>query len=210
MTIRIDSTENRCVTTSTIGYMCLALTLWMVSMSMAGWFSQIYAHGADMLTPMAVILALMGILAHLRARSLDAIVFFGGALLFWTAHAAAGASGEPASYAGWYWAVWTVFFGYLWLGSFHASLPRQLFLLGMTLLLLTAALNMWTGLRILQVISGYIGLITALLAALISASGIIIFGKEQHSPNDEHRAGKEQHSPNDAHHAPGEGQPHAA
>ncbi len=197
MTIRIDTTENRCVTTSTVGYMCLALTLWMVSMSMAGWFSQLYAHGVDMLTPMAMMLALMGILAHLRARSLDSVVFFGGALLFWTAHAAGGASGEPASYVGWFWAVWAVFFGYVWLGSFRASLPRQLFLLGLTLMLLAVALYRWTGLGFVQVIGGYIGLVTALLAALVSASGIIVFGKEQHSPNDEH-------------HTHGESQPHAA
>ncbi len=197
MTIRIDTTENRCVATSTVGYMCLALTLWMASMSLAGWFSRMYAHGIAMLTPMAVILGVMGVLAHLRARSLDSVVFFGGALLFWTAHAAAGAAGEPASYVGWFWAVWAVFFGYVWLGSFHASLPRQLFLLGLTLMLLAIALNLWTGLGFFQVIGGYIGLVTALLAALVSASGIIVFGKEQHSPNDEQ-------------HATGQGQPHAA
>ena len=197
MTIRIDNTENRCVTTSTVGYMCLALTLWMVSMSMAGWFSQEYAHGVDLLTPMAVILAIMGILAHLRARSLDAVVFFGGALLFWTAHAAGGTAGEPASYVGWYWAMWAVFFGYVWLGSFHDSLPRQLFLLGITLMLLAIALNMWTGLGFFQMIGGYIGLVTALLSGLVSASSIVMFGKEQHSPNNEHSA-------------TGQGQPHVA
>ena len=185
MTIRIDTTENRCVTTSTVGYMCLALTLWMASMSMAGWFSRMYAHGLAMLMPMAVVLGVMGILSHLRARSLDAIVFFGGALLFWTAHAAGGASGEPASYVGWYWAVWAVFFAYVWLGSFHASLPRQLFLLGLALMLLAIALDLWTGLVVFNVIGGYIGLITALLAGVVSASGIIVFGQEQHSPNDE-------------------------
>lgn len=188
MTIRIDTTENRCVATSTVGYMCLALTLWMASMTLAGWFSRMYAHGIAMLTPMAVILGIMGILAHLRARSLDSVVFFGGALLFWTAHAAGGAAGEPARYVGWYWAVWMVFFGYVWLGSFHATLPRQLFLLGLTLMLLAIALNLWTGLGFFQVIGGYIGLVTALLAALVSASGIIVFGKEQHSPNDDHHA----------------------
>lgn len=190
--------ENRCVSTSTIGYMCFALTLWMASMSMAGWFTRMYAHGNALLVPMAVVLGVMGILAHLRSRSLDAVVFFGGALLFWSAHAAAaGAAGEPASYAGWYWAVWMVFFGYVWLGSFHATMPRQLFLLGMTLTLLAIALDMWTGLGFFRVIGGYIGLITALLAAWVSASGIIAFGKETHSPNDEH-------------HATGQGQPHAA
>ncbi len=194
MTIRIDSAENRCVTTSTIGYMCLALTLWMASMSTAGWYDRMYAHGTALLLPMAAGLALMGILAHLRARSLDAVVFFGGALMLWSAHAAGMSTGEPASYTGWYWAVWAAFFGYVWLGSFHASLPRQLFLLGLTLLLLAGALHQWTGLAVLRVIGGYIGLITALLAGLVSASGFIAYGREAHSPNDDHHSAGQPHA----------------
>lgn len=194
MTIRIDSVENRCVTTSTIGYMCLALTLWMASMTTAGWYEHMYAHGTALLLPMAAGLALMGILAHLRARSLDAVVFFGGALLLWSAQAAGMSAGEPASYTGWYWAVWAAFFGYVWLGSFHASLPRQLFLLGLTLLLLAGALHQWTGLAVFRAIGGYIGLITALLAGLVSASGFIAYGKETHSPNDDHHPAGQPHA----------------
>ena len=193
MTIRIDSKENRCVTTSTVGYMCLALTLWMASMTTAGWYDRMYAHGTSLLLPMALGLGVMGILAQLRSRSLDAVVFFGSALLLWSAHAASAMGpGEPASYTGWYWAVWAVFFGYVWLGSFHASLPRQLFLFGLTLLLLCGALHLWTDLAFFRVIGGYIGLISALLAALVSASGFIAFGKEMHSPNDDHQAASQQ------------------
>lgn len=197
MTIRIDSKENRCVTTSTIGYMCLALTLWMASMTTAGWYAQMYAHGTGLLVPMALGLGVMGILTHLRSRSLDAVVFFGGALLLWSVHMTgqvATGMAEPASYTGWYWAVWAVFFGYVWLGSFHASLPRQLFLLGLTLLLFCGALHNWTGVSVFRVIGGYIGLITALLATLVSASGFISFGKETHSPNDDHHAAGQPHA----------------
>lgn len=188
MTIRIDNKENRCVSTSTIGYMALALTLWMASMTTAGWYDRMYAHGTALLLPMALGLGVMGILTHLRSRSLDAVVFFGGALMLWSAHMAGMSAGEPASYGGWYWALWAVFFGYVWLGSFHASLPRQLFLLGLSLMLWAGALHMWTGLGFFGVIGGYIGLISALLAALVSASGFISFGKEQHSPNDDHQS----------------------
>jgi succinate-acetate transporter protein len=193
MTIRIDSNENRCVTTSTVGYMCLALTLWMASMTTAGWYDRMYAHGTALLLPMALGLGVMGILAHLRSRSLDAVVFLGSALLLWSAHSASAmGAGEPSSYTGWYWAVWAVFFGYVWLGSFHAPLPRQLFLLGLTLLLLCGALHLWTQLAFFRVIGGYIGLITALLAALVSASGFIAFGQEMQNPNDDHQAASQQ------------------
>ncbi len=195
MTIRIESKENRCVTTSTVGYMCLALTLWMASMTNAGWYGQMYADGTALLLPMAVGLGVMGILTHLRARSLDAVVFFGGALMLWSAHAAAGGgAAEPASYTGWYWAVWAAFFGYVWLGSFHATLPRQLFLLGLTLTLLAGALQLWTGLNFFRVLGGYIGLISALLAGLVSASGFIAYGKEMGNPNDDHHAAGQPHA----------------
>lgn len=141
---------------------------------------------------MTVVLGVMGILAHLRARSLDAVVFFGGALMFWSAHTAAAmgalsaAMPEPMSYIGWYWILWSGFFGYVWLGSFYATLPRQLFLLGVSLSLRAMALTDWTGLHFFRYLGGYIGLISALLAGLVSASGIISFGNEAHSPNDEH------------------------
>lgn len=191
MNVKLNSLENRCVTTSTVGYMCLALTLWMVSMTNAGWYARVYPHFAALIMPMALVLGVMGILAHLRARSLDAVVFFGGGILFWSAHAAAaataGAAGvEPMSYAGWFFAVWAAFFAYVWLGSFHSTLPRQLFLLGVSLTLLAMALTDWTGLRFFQYIGGYIGLISALLAGFVSGSGFISFGSETHSPNDEH------------------------
>lgn len=192
MTVKLNSMENRCVTTSTVGYMCLALTIWMVSMTNAGWYAAAYPHFAALIMPMAVTLGVMGIFCHLRARSLDAVVFFGSAILFWSAHAAAVAAAgspavaEPLSYAGWFFALWAAFFGYVWVGSFHTTLPRQLFLLGIALSLAAVALTDWTGLHFFRYIAGYIGLISALLAGFVSASGFVTFGSEKHSPNDEH------------------------
>lgn len=190
MTVKLNSTENRCVTTSTVGYMCLALTLWMVSMPNAGWYHQGYALGAAMMLPMAAVLGVMGILDHLRARSLDAVVFFGSGILFWSYHSAAAAAPAaqgPASYMGWYAVLWAVFFAYIWLGSFRDTVPRQLFLLGAALSMLAMALDGWTGLAFFRYIGGYIGLVTALIAGFVSASGFISFGSEKtHSPNDEH------------------------
>lgn len=190
MTVKLNSVENRCITTSTVGYMCLAFTIWMASMTNAGWYGREYALGASLMIPMAVVLGVMGILAHLRARSLDSVVFFGSAILFWSYHSAAmGAPAPqgPASYIGWYMAMWAVFFGYVWLGSFRSTVPRQLFLLGAALTMLAFALEHWTGLAFFRYLGGYIGLIVALLAGFVSASGFISFGSEKtHSPNDEH------------------------
>jgi succinate-acetate transporter protein len=192
MAINVTDLNNRCVTTSTVGYMALALTGWMLSMTAAGWYDRFYLSGTSLMLPFAALLAIIGILAYLHGRSLDSIAFFAFAVLFTAGHAGmvAGAGSivptAPMSYVGWFWIVWTVFFGYTWLGSFRAGLPRQLFLLGMTLTFLAKALYGWSDARVLELISGYLGLISSVIAAFISASEVITFGREAHSPNDDH------------------------
>ena len=144
MAINVTDLNNRCVTTSTVGYMALALTSWMLSMSAAGWYDHIYGAASSLMLPFALLLAIIGILAYLHGRSLDSIVFFAFAVLFTAGHSTltsiAGGAGAPMSYVGWFWIVWTVAFGYLWLGSFRAGLSRQLFLLGISLTFLAKAL----------------------------------------------------------------------
>jgi len=170
--------------------MALALTSWMLSMTAAGWYDRIYGAGISLMLPFAALLAIIGILAYLHGRSLDSIVFFAFAVLFTAGHSliisTPTGAGAPMSYVGWFWIVWTVALAYLWLGSFRAGLPRQLFLLGISLTFLAKALYGWTDLRVLQLISGYLGLISAIIAATISASDVILFGREAHSPNDDH------------------------
>jgi uncharacterized protein len=191
MAINVTDLNNRCVTTSTVGYMAIALTGWMLSMTAAGWYGHFYTSGLALMLPFALLLAIIGILAYLHGRSLDSIVFFAFAVLFTATHSAmastAGATAAaPMSYIGWFWIVWTVFFAYVWLGSFRAGLPRQLFLLGISLTFLAKAIDGWTDLRVLELISGYLGLISSIIAAIISASDVILFGREAHSPNDDH------------------------
>lgn len=191
MAINVRDLNNRCVTTSTVGYMALALTGWMLSMTAAGWYDHFYLAGTSLMLPFALLLAIIGILAYLHGRSLDSIAFFAFAALLTAAHTAMAsmtgtAAAAPMSYVGWFWIVWTVFFAYLWLGSFRAELPRQLFLLGIALTFLAKAIYGWTDLRVLELISGYLGLISSIIAAIISATDVIVFGREAHSPNDDH------------------------
>lgn len=185
MAINVTDLNNRCVTTSTVGYMALALTGWMLSMTAAGWYDHYFLAGTSLMLPFALLLAISGILAYLHGRSLDSIAFFAFAALFTAAHTtmASTAAAAPMSYIGWFWIVWTVFFAYMWLGSFRAELPRQLFLLGISLTFLAKAIYGWTDMRVLELISGYLGLISSIIAAIISASDVIVFGREAHSPN---------------------------
>lgn len=174
--------NNKAAITSTIGYMCLALTGWMLSMPTAGWFEVSHGHGTAMMYPMSVVLIVMGILSFVNERTLDAIIFFGAAGLFWAGHqqliGAPGEAAEPAQYTGWYWFIWAVFFCYVWVGSFSAGSVRMLFLLGLWLTLLALAVSHWIGGHGLTVLSGYLGLITSILAAITSAMAAIPGAKE--------------------------------
>lgn len=174
--------NNKAAITSTVGYMCLALTGWMLSMSNAGWFDAVHGHGTAMMYPLALVLIVMGILAFLNERTLDAIIFFGGAGLFWSGYqyliGSSADSTEPVRYTAWYFFIWAVFFCYVWLGSFSAGSVRMLFLLGLWLTLLALAINSWTASHAFGVLGGYLGLITSILAALISAMAVIPGGRD--------------------------------
>jgi succinate-acetate transporter protein len=171
--------NNKAVITSTVGYMCLSLTGWMLSMPNAGWFDKLYGHGVAMMLAMAIVLGVMGILAFLNERTLDSVIFFGGAGIFWTGYvymtSSSGAT-DPGHYTGWYFFIWSVYFCYVWLGSFKAGLERMLFLLGLWLTLLALAIGEWGDIHFFTVLGGYLGLATSILAAITSAIAVITHG----------------------------------
>ncbi len=175
--INAASGTSRATITTTVGFMCLGLTWWILSMSDAGWFDKIYPGGVAMLT-LSVVLAIIAILAFVEHRTLDAVIFFGAAAWFGSLHAALAGTGatEPAHYDGWLGIVWAVYFFYLWLAALKGDVVRMLFLLGSWLSLLAFALGSWGLGHILIVIDGYIGLATGILAVIVSASAIIGHG----------------------------------
>jgi uncharacterized protein len=182
------NSRSQSVTTTTVGYMCLALTGWMISMPNAAWFSKFYGQGLAMMYPLALVLGVMGILSFLQGRGLDAIIFFGGAGLFWSRYvyvtAANGSNTtDPGSYTGWYFFIWAVFFCYVWFGSFKSGMVRFLFLLGLWLTLLALAIGNWGNVHGIILIGGYLGLITSILAAITSAIDIIRHGMKIGDPN---------------------------
>ncbi len=174
------NTRAKAVAVSTVGYMCLAITGWMLQMSNASWFSRQY--GLAILYPLAILLAVMGILSFAQNRGLDSIVFFGGAGLLGTlgayfpAHALAGAV-APASYLGWFACLWGIFFLYVWAGSFKSGVPRMLFLLALWLSLGCIAIGDWSGVGGWIMAGGYLGLISSVLAFVASGSEIVGYGR---------------------------------
>lgn len=174
-----SSFGSKAVAVSTVGYLCFGLAGWMVSMSAAGWFTSDFAIG--LLFPLSVILAIMGILGFVCGRGLDSIIFFTGAILFssaagYQAMVGAGKMPYPLSYLGWFACLFAIFFGYIWAGSFRSGRGRSAFLLGTWLTMILAAIGAWTGVDGLFMASGYIGLITAAIAMVVSANEVIQLG----------------------------------
>ncbi len=180
-----SSLGSRAVAVSTVGYLCLGLAGWMISMSAAGWFHGTYALG--LLYPLSVVLAVMGILGFVSGRGLDSIVFFTGAILFSTSSAYMGMAGmgrtaQPASFLGWFACLFAIFFGYIWAGSFHSGRGRSIFLLGTWVTMILAAIGAWTGVDGFFMASGYIGLITSAVAMIVSGNEVIRLGSSM-DPN---------------------------
>lgn len=169
---------SRATITATVGFMAFGVAGWMLSVSHAGWYATISPAALAVLLPLSLLLAIVGILAFMEQRTLDAVIFFGGAALLWSDHTlygSIGASGQivgPESYVGWYAVIWAVYFFYVWLAALKADLLRMLFLLGLWLTLLALALNFWGVGRVLIEIGGYLGLITSIVAFLVSATAI--------------------------------------
>lgn len=171
--------RGKAVAISTVGYMCLAISGWMICMSYADWFPKQY--GMALLCPLAIVLGVMGILSFLQDRALDAIVFLGGTTLLGSAYAynatsSASRMNDPSSYLGWFAILWAVFFAYVWVGSFKSGVSRMLFLLGAWLTMLALAIGGWSGANGWVILAGYIGLATSILAGVTSAIEIIRFG----------------------------------
>lgn len=164
--------NNKSVIASTIGFMCIGLTVWMLSLGDAGWVS-----GSDMYAMAmgfalgSVVLGVMSILTFFHGRTLDSIIFFGAAGLFWTMHM--GNSSDSAGTVGWFWLMWAIFFFYVWLSSFKIGWARPLFLLAAWITLLAFCLKGWTGSDVFRYIGGYVGLITGLVATYISAAEVL-------------------------------------
>ena len=170
---------NETANVSALGYAAFALTLWLTSMGSAGWF----AEPANALLPLLVItlggcvLALAGIMQWVRGHTLDTVLFLAFAA-YWGV-AALHQSFMPGPFApshgftGWYEIVWAFLAFCVFLAACKDGVARMLFALGLTLSLLSYALDAWTGLGALTVLGGYLGLVTAVVGIYIAAAEMI-------------------------------------
>lgn len=174
------NTRARGVAVSTVGYLCLAIGAWMTSMTNAAWFSRSYSTA--ILFPLAIILAVMGILAFVQDRGLDAVVFFGGGALLGSIATYLAAVDltrmtEPLSYTGWFACTWGVYFLCAWLGSLRSGVARSAFIFGMWVTLGCLAIAGWTAAQGWMIAGGYLGLITSLIAFGTAGTEIARYGR---------------------------------
>lgn len=166
---------------SVVGYSCLFIAGWLVSMFNAHWFSLPMLHSGMMLVMIlgGVVLALAGIFSFINGNTLETALFLVfGALLSSLALSSVmfpklNEVGSFSGFAGWVFILFAAFVFCLWIASFGEGFFRNLFLLGLWLTMLALAVGNWAYSTGIIIVGGYLGLITSLLAGYVSAEGII-------------------------------------
>jgi succinate-acetate transporter protein len=174
----MDKTANA----SALGYGAFALTLWLNSMTPAGWFSPSWDNILLQLLTIVLggcVLALAGILQCHRGRSLDTLLFLAFAAYWWITalyrHALAGGEDMAAStgFLGWYYMAWAFLVFCAWIAACRDGVARMLFTAGLCLSLFATALSHWIHLEALAVLGAYLGLMTAVVGIYIAAAEIV-------------------------------------
>ncbi|HEX5960658.1 MAG TPA: acetate uptake transporter [Rhodanobacteraceae bacterium] len=173
---------NRTANVSALGYGAFALTLWMNSMTPAGWFAQPWDNSLLLLLTVALggcVLAIAGILRWFRGSTLDMLLFMTFAAYWWAAASYHGALADGAyvptstGFLGWYYMVWAFLAFCMWVAACRDGVARMLFTLGLWLSLFAFALSEWAHLEALTVLGGYLGLVTAVVGIYICAAEVI-------------------------------------
>ena len=170
--------ENKFSAAVSLGYASLFISLWLKYMSYAGWVvNESVSDIVPIIMILGVVLVICGIFSFFNVDKIDSVLFpivaaytLSVAVRFMV-YPNLPANLNPAVTDGWIHLLVAIVF-YLWFSSLGGKILRQLFLLGLWLAELGAALNNWTSANIFTVIAGYIGLISAIFAALYFFSTI--------------------------------------
>lgn len=167
---------------SALGYGAFALTLWLNSMTPAGWFAQPWSNSLlQLLTAVlgGCVLAIAGILQWRRGNSLDTLLFLAFAAYWWISalYQHTLADGDhlttSAGFLGWYYAVWAFLVFCAWIAACRDGVARMLFTAGLCLSLFAAAISNWAHVEASAVLGGYLGLVTAVVGVYIAAAEAI-------------------------------------
>jgi hypothetical protein len=119
--------------------------------------------------------AIAGIMELPRGNSFGATAFLSYGAFWWSfALYVLFLHGQvPAAFVGWYLFLWGVFTFYMWLATFRSPRALQFIFLALWITFALLALGEWTGLSLMRMAGGYMGLVTAALAFYLSAAEVI-------------------------------------
>lgn len=173
---------NKPANVSALGYAAFALTLWLTSMTPAGWFDHPGDNSLLLLLTVVLggcVLAVAGILRWSRGNAFDTLLFVAFAGYWWIAalyqHSLSDGAhvSTSAGFLGWYYIVWAFLAFCIWIAACRDGVARMLFTLGLCLSLFAQALANWTHLEPLTVLAGYLGLVTAVVGIYLAAAEVI-------------------------------------
>lgn len=162
-----------------LGYAALFIQIWILFLPFAGWISfDSFPLVVPAMMILSVVLAIAGIFAISNDEKIESVLFFIlGATFFsfalrFVMYPQLEANTAASSVDGWLLLLITVIIFFLWISAMKGNSIRSFFLLVLWLALLAGALANWIGMGVFSYISGYLGLIAALLAAWYLVSNI--------------------------------------
>ena len=172
--------ESKFPSSVSLGYAAIFISLWLFFMTVAGRFSM---DTAKVTVPVlmilgGVVLAIAGAFSFFNENKVDSIIFFVIAALNYSYSIRfkmmqdINTSSTYSSADGWIMVLIAVVIFYLWIASLKSNVIKHLFLLGLWIALLAGAIANWFSIAVLLYLSGYLGLITSVLAGWYSGSTI--------------------------------------
>ena len=159
-----------------LGLFAFASTTWLLSLINAG-----LADGKGLVLVLAMALtfggtvqAIAGILAFVRGNTFPGVAFLAyGAFWLSLVTYVKFFGGGAGPFIGWYLFVWGVFSFYMWIAAFRHNTALQLTFLALWITFMLLAIGDGFGIALSTTAGGYLGLVTAALAAYLSAAEII-------------------------------------
>ncbi len=160
-----------------VGLTGFALTTWMLSMVNAGWYT-----GASVPMVLACAFAFggtaqffAGLMEMPRGNTFGFVAFCSYGAFWWTfalfVHFFS--TGVPASFVGWWLAVWGLFSVFMWVGSLVLNKVLQAVLLALWITFFLLAAGDLFAIPAAHTAGGYFGLLTAILAFYLAAAEVI-------------------------------------
>ncbi len=160
-----------------LGLIGFASTTWLLSMHNAGWFGgevlgmvlvMAFAYGGT-------VQLFAGLLEFATGNTFGFVAFCSYGAFWWTfaLFVKFFADGVPESFVGWYLAVWGLFTFYMWIATLKKNTALQLIFLALWITFFLLAIGAWIGSAGFTHAGGYVGLLTALFAAYLSAAEVI-------------------------------------